>query len=572
MATTSTFDQIILVGSDCIYVVRSSSLGGNTVNWIGRWDGGADTIAPVGGGLTGISLAVCRGASDNQIYVGGGITSTADSTVSLNRVAYYNGSNWSNLGITNWFTEDVTGVVYDPVGNKLYTASHGTTATEKRISLYDGSNWSGISTSFTVSTYAKLALDANQDLYVGYSSTLRKYDSSEGTWSLISSSIGGSINDLEYDPVNNRVYIALGSGSPTAKYYDVQANNIVSMTNLTGTVYSVTADTSGGVYYSTWPSSGYVASIVKYNFGNSSWENLFNFQSVSGVLNLTIDSNGNIFGFGNSGGLNFGVPPYGVGNWQNFSSSSTCNIGGIPSYSSSGETYQETGSGGVQLSGSSSVKGVFSKTSNGGTVCSGSSNVQATFQIAFSGGVICNGSNSFYKQINETSSGGVGLSGTSITTVRHNNSGNGGVGLSGISIVKAEYNHTPSNSTAVLTGTSKYNSLYRMQSEGGVTAYSDNLFFRQIYSSESNGGCVVAGTSIEFLQTAVTGGCICGGTAKIYTFSPAGFSCWSENEQKFIRPEYVRSSARKFFKNDLKGAMVAAITVCEMGVNKKIRD
>lgn len=512
MATTSTFDQIILVGSDCIYVVRSSSLGGNTVNWIGRWDGGADTIAPVGGGLTGISLAVCRGASDNQIYVGGGITSTADSTVSLNRVAYYNGSNWSNLGITNWFTEDVTGVVYDPVGNKLYTASHGTTATEKRISLYDGSNWSGISTSFTVSTYAKLALDANQDLYVGYSSTLRKYDSSEGTWSLISSSIGGSINDLEYDSVNNRVYIALGSGSPTAKYYDVQADNIVSMTNLTGTVYSVTADTSGGVYYSTWPSSGYVASIVKYNFGNSSWENLFNFQSVSGVLNLTIDSNGNIFGFGNSGGLNFGVPPYGVGNWQNFSSSSTCNIGGIPSYSSSGETYQETGSGGVQLSGSSSVKGVFSKISNGG------------------------------------------------------------VSLSGISIAKAEYNHISSNSTTVLTGTSKYNSLYRMQSEGGVTAYSDNLFFRQIYSSESNGGCVVSGTSIEFLQTAVTGGCICGGTAKIYTFSPAGFSCWSENEQKFIRPEYVRSSARKFFKNDLKGAMVAAITVCEMGVNKKIRD
>ncbi len=386
MATTSTFNQIFCVGANELFITRGSSYGGNSISHIGSWNGGADTIAPVGVGLNNLGLAVCRGGSDGQVFVGGTFTATGNSSLSLNRVAYFDGSSWSNLGASSWFDEDVTSLAYDWENDKLYVASHGTTTSSRRISLWDGNSWSGISTSFTANTYVKLCLDSEQTLYAGYSSTLKKY--SGGTWTDISTSIGGSINDLKYDPINNRVYIMMSSGSPKIKYYSVANNSITSLTDISGTGYALTVDKDGELYVAIWPSAGYVSSIAKYNFGSSSWTNLFNYQSVSGVLDVEIDSNGNIFAYGNSGGFIVGVAPYSNGNWQAFSATTAISLGGYPSPESSANSYDEVGAGGCTAGGSAPIALHYTTTPNGGCVAGGSANYMKVYNEVTSGGIV----------------------------------------------------------------------------------------------------------------------------------------------------------------------------------------
>lgn len=321
---TSTFSQNFAIGQDYFYITRVTTVGGNAVAQIGRWNGGADTIEPVASGLNGLGLAIAIGPDPNSIFVGGSFTASVTG-VTTNKIAYFDGNAWNGLG-TPPFNNDVTNLAYDAENNLLYAVSHDTSTTDNRLSVWNGSTWTGISDSFTINNYPKLALDSDNNLYLGYGSTLRRYLKATSTWELISSSAGTTIIDMKYNSTTNRVYYALNTSSNNVKYYDVAGGTITTLTSVAGSVYAIAFDSSDNLYASCWPSSGYLASVVRYDAG--SWTNLYNHQSTSGVLELEIDDNGNIFAKPNSGTLVIGVSPYTNGNWQEFSASTTISYAG----------------------------------------------------------------------------------------------------------------------------------------------------------------------------------------------------------------------------------------------------
>lgn len=323
MANAS-FNQIYALDDNYLYVARASSVGGTSVNYIGRWDGGANSISTISGGVNDISVSVIVGPDNNSIFLGGNFTQAGEE--SANRVAYFNGTSWRSLGNPP-FTSDVSGLKYDFENNLLYAGSHGTTTTSDRLCVWDGESWTSLSDSFVINSYPKLALDSNGNLYLGYAASLRRYLRESSTWEILSGNVGASINDLEYNHSENRVYIACAtSNANNVKYYDIEGGTVENFGTAPGSLYDIAFNSDGILHVSTWPSSGYTGSVAKYEDG--SFVDLYNYQSTSGVLSLIIDGNDTVFCQANSGGLTVGRHPYTEGNWGPFNSSTTLELGG----------------------------------------------------------------------------------------------------------------------------------------------------------------------------------------------------------------------------------------------------
>jgi hypothetical protein len=204
---TSTFDKVISLGTDYLYVTRGSTLGGSSINSVGKWNGNAGTTEAVDSGVNGFGLVILAGPSSDDVYVGGTMT-LAGGSLAVNKIAYFNGTEWTDLGSASVFNNNVTSLAYDSANNILYAASHQTSTVGNRISMWNGTVWTGIAEP-TINNYVKMDIDSDGNLYVGYGNIFKKRIHSSGVWETISSSIGGTITDLKYNAVNNRIYILL---------------------------------------------------------------------------------------------------------------------------------------------------------------------------------------------------------------------------------------------------------------------------------------------------------------------------------------------------------------------------
>jgi len=91
---TSTFEKIIDIGTNDLHLARTSSIGGKSINYCGRWDGDAGTFEAVDGGVSSFSVSVLSVPGTNNVYVCGSFTQ-AGGSVSGNKIAYHNGTEWS---------------------------------------------------------------------------------------------------------------------------------------------------------------------------------------------------------------------------------------------------------------------------------------------------------------------------------------------------------------------------------------------------------------------------------------------------------------------------------------------
>lgn len=332
---TSTFEKIIDLGTNYIHLVRNVNVAGSNIEWIGRWDGNAGTFESVGGGTSSFTLGVVSVPGTDNVYVCGAFSQVGGS-VSANRIAYYNGSSWDALAGATVFNNTVQSMAYDSVNGLLYASSYQTTNTTNRISRWNGTSWTGIAEP-TVSTYCKLTIDGDGNLYAGYGSTFKRYVYQSSTWELLDASIGGTISDIKYNDVDNRVYITLNiSSGASVKYYDITGNTISSLPDLGYYTRAVAFDSNNDVYVACQSPTTYQGTVVKYNSNSNGWDNIYNYQDTSGVLDLEIDANDNIFAYANAGSIVIGTAPYGVGNWEGISASTSVNYGGPRSGSPGG--------------------------------------------------------------------------------------------------------------------------------------------------------------------------------------------------------------------------------------------
>lgn len=326
---TSSFNQLLSIGDNYLYVTRVSSIAGNSVGYIARWDGTVDGVEAVGGGIdNGFTVCCLAGSAPNSVYIGGTFTAVGGGTAA-NRIAYYNGSTWDNLGGASVFTTTVNQLAYDSTNNLLYAASPSSSNTN-RVSVYNGSTWTGIVTGFTINTsdYCKFALDTDGNLYVGHRFALRRWNRVAGTWTEISTYVGSIIHDIKYDAVNNRVWIVLATSSANnIRYYDIDGDTITIHSSYPGYPYAMAFDTNNDIYVSGNGTSGYVADVGKYN--GSGYDAIFNLRDTAAVLDLIIDSSNTIFTWPNSSGFGIGVPPYtSSSDWDEWDATSTATISG----------------------------------------------------------------------------------------------------------------------------------------------------------------------------------------------------------------------------------------------------
>ena len=157
------------------------------------------------GGLPGANGLVRAAVTDaaGDLYIGGDFTAVGD--IIANRVAKWNGTNWSALG------EGLNGTVYALAvsGSDLYVGGNFTTAggsAANRVAKWNGSNWSALGAGLN-NTVNALAVSGS-DLYVGgqfaYAtnagpSTVRVNGIAQwngSSWSALGSGVIGFVNAL----------------------------------------------------------------------------------------------------------------------------------------------------------------------------------------------------------------------------------------------------------------------------------------------------------------------------------------------------------------------------------------
>ena len=132
-------------GGPALYAGGSfDSAGGVTANRIAKWDG--TDWSPLGSGLNGPVhvLAVHDDGGGPALYAGGGFTTAGG--VAANRIAKWDGTSWTPLG--SGLNDGVLALaVYEGGGPALYVGGVFTNAggvAANRIAKWDGSNWAPV--------------------------------------------------------------------------------------------------------------------------------------------------------------------------------------------------------------------------------------------------------------------------------------------------------------------------------------------------------------------------------------------------------------------------------------------
>lgn len=185
-----------------------TTAGGQIVNRIARWDG--TTWSALGSGTSVGSveaLTVFDDGSGPALYAGGNFIRAGGETV--NRIARWDGSEWSPMGsgMNNWV--EALAVFDDGSGSALYAAGFFSTAggqTVNRIARWDGTAWSPLESGMSDWVFALAVFDdgSGPALYAGGDFTssavgqvLNRIARWDGTvWSSLESGTNGSVRAL----------------------------------------------------------------------------------------------------------------------------------------------------------------------------------------------------------------------------------------------------------------------------------------------------------------------------------------------------------------------------------------
>jgi trimeric autotransporter adhesin len=189
---------------------------GYTVNRIARWDA-ANGWLPLGTGVGGAVNAVC--SQGGMLYVGGAFTTAGGAPA--NRIAMWDGANWSSLGTgsANGLGGTVNAILAD--GSDLYVGGSFTTAggaTARAIAKWNGSGWSAVGQGMfspgTANVYALAKIGTylyacGQFTNAGASVITRNIARWDGTkWEALGSGFGN-----EFAPTTSRGFALVASGN-----------------------------------------------------------------------------------------------------------------------------------------------------------------------------------------------------------------------------------------------------------------------------------------------------------------------------------------------------------------------
>ena len=178
--------------------------GGNSANYIAKWNGSA--WSALGSGMGSVVSALAVDGSGN-LYAGGGFTTAGG--VSANCMAKWDGSEWSALG--SGLNGGVNARAVDGTGN-LYAGGAFTTAggiSANRIAKWDGNAWRALGEGMNGAVNA-LAVDGTGNLYAGGGFTtaggseanyVAKWNGS--AWSALGSGMNGNGFSLAVDGTGN---------------------------------------------------------------------------------------------------------------------------------------------------------------------------------------------------------------------------------------------------------------------------------------------------------------------------------------------------------------------------------
>lgn len=190
-----------------------TSIGGNSINRVARWDG--NSWHALGGGPSNNINAMAI-SPNGDLFIGGLFT-TVDG-MSANRVARWDGSNWHSLGT------GLNGTVFDmdvaPNGD-LFVVGSFTTAggiTVNQVARWDGSSWHSLSGGLSHSTLSprgrSCRVAANGDLYVGGTFTsagsvtgtnhIARWDGSN--WHALGTGLNNQVYCIAIHPSNGSIY------------------------------------------------------------------------------------------------------------------------------------------------------------------------------------------------------------------------------------------------------------------------------------------------------------------------------------------------------------------------------
>ena len=177
-----------------------------------------------------------------------------------------------------------------------------------------------------------------------------------------------------------------------------------------------------------------------------------------------------------------------------------------------GNTYNDTGSGGVLLNGSGTVNADYSITGSSGVLLNGSGIVNADYSITGSSGVLLNGSG--YQTYNQTGSSGVLLNGSAVVNADYSVTGSSGVLLNGSGY--QTYNQTGS-SGVLLNGSATVNADYSVTGSSGVLLNGSDTVNADYFVTGASGVLLngsASGINNNFTETG-SGGVLLNGSAGI---------------------------------------------------------
>ncbi len=278
-----TVSALAVLGGDLYAGGFFTTAGGVTVNQIAKWNG--SNWSALGSGVN--SFVQALGVSGGDLYAGGGFTMATNSggaAVTVNRIAKWNGSNWSALGA------GVNDIVYALAvsGGNVYAGGVFTTATNtsgtgllvNRIARWNGTAWSTLGSGIN-NTVRALAVSGS-DLYAG------------GEFTGAVNSGGVPVTVARITKWNGSSWSALGSG----------INNTVYALAVSGSnVYA------GGLF--SMAGGGSASYIARWN--GSSWSALGSGMNVS--VSALAAAGSNLYAGGNFSTAG-GVPAKCIAQWD----------------------------------------------------------------------------------------------------------------------------------------------------------------------------------------------------------------------------------------------------------------
>ncbi len=295
---------------------------GVTVNRVAKWNGTEWTA--LGSGMNGtVSSLTCD--SSGNIYAGGNFTTAGG--VPANHIAKWNGMAWIPLG--TGMNATVDSLACNSSGN-IFAGGYFTTAggvLANYIAKWNGSAWSPLGTGMDGAVCA-LDFDSSGKLYAGGSFSTAGGVSANNiakwngySWSQLDSGTDGFVLSLACDSSGN-----LYAGGSITTAGGISANNIAKWngsswsqldSGMNNIVFSLACDSSGNLYAGgAFTTAGGVSanSIAKWN--GSTWNPLgLGIEKYSEVRAIVLGSSENLFVGGNFPAAG-GITATAVANWN----------------------------------------------------------------------------------------------------------------------------------------------------------------------------------------------------------------------------------------------------------------